>query len=65
MLKSWFFYGPGDPCTTTTCQNGGICAHGKCYCTPGFVGQLCDQSKSLVLHYQCYRERVIKTNQNP
>jgi carbonic anhydrase len=31
-----------DPCTNVTCQNGGTCADGTCFCPDGFSGPNCE-----------------------
>ncbi len=31
-----------DACATVTCQNGGICESGDCYCPDGYTGEYCE-----------------------
>lgn len=30
-----------EPCTSSSCQNGGVCVDGSCVCEPGYMGSTC------------------------
>lgn len=44
-------YGAGCSSQCPGCRNDGVCdsVTGQCKCTPGFIGDICDQSKT----YSC------------
>lgn len=46
-------YGAGCSSQCPGCRNDGVCdsVTGQCKCTPGFIGDICDQSKDLYLLY--------------
>lgn len=46
-------YGAGCSSQCPGCRNGGVCdsVTGQCKCSPGFIGDICDQSKDLLLLY--------------
>lgn len=46
-------YGAGCSSQCPGCRNDGMCdsVTGQCKCTPGFIGDICDQSKDLFLLY--------------
>lgn len=46
-------YGAGCSSQCPGCRNDGVCdsVTGQCKCTPGFIGDICDQSKDLFLLY--------------
>jgi len=33
---------PVNPCESVTCQNGGTCIDGSCYCPSGYTGTNCE-----------------------
>ncbi|MEM7655930.1 MAG: calcium-binding EGF-like domain-containing protein [Bacteroidota bacterium] len=43
-----------DPCTQTTCENGGTCLEGNCQCEVGYEGNNCELEirAPLLGHYQ-------------
>ncbi|KAI3382076.1 hypothetical protein SNEBB_000637 [Seison nebaliae] len=43
----------GELCRECACENGGICRNNVCYCPPGFIGNLCEKSKS-TCYDDCY-----------
>ena len=49
-------------CQQMKCQNGGVCASGKCFCPPGFNGSLCEKVLDYCSGVQCLNNGTCYSN---